>query len=108
MKSPFPGMDPYLEAHWGDVHTTLMVYARNQLNEQLPGDLAARVGESEAEPDLARLEDEAQTLRHIEIIDTASGGQVITAIQFLSPVNKVSSRGQVRYVHKQTDFWTLV
>ncbi|MGO9470092.1 MAG: DUF4058 family protein, partial [Isosphaeraceae bacterium] len=20
MKSPFPGMDPYLERHWGDVH----------------------------------------------------------------------------------------
>lgn len=25
MKSPFPGMDPYLEQHWGDVHTSLMV-----------------------------------------------------------------------------------
>jgi len=46
MKSPFPGMDPYLEAHWGDVHATLMVYARNQLNAQLPGDLQARVEES--------------------------------------------------------------
>jgi len=21
MKSPFPGMDPYLEQYWGDVHT---------------------------------------------------------------------------------------
>ena len=20
MPSPFPGMDPFLEAHWGDVH----------------------------------------------------------------------------------------
>jgi hypothetical protein len=45
MKSPFPGMDPYLEAHWGDVHATLMVYARNQLNAQLPQDLQARVEE---------------------------------------------------------------
>jgi len=20
MKSPFPGMDPYLQRHWGDIH----------------------------------------------------------------------------------------
>jgi hypothetical protein len=46
MKSPFPGMDPYLEAHWGDIHTSLIVYARNHLNEQLPDDLQARVEES--------------------------------------------------------------
>ena len=53
MKSPFPGMDPYLESHWGDLHTTLMVYARNQLNAQLPDDLQARVEES-----LAVMEDD--------------------------------------------------
>jgi hypothetical protein len=46
MKSPFPGMDPYLESHWGDVHTSFMVYARNQINAQLPDDLQARVEES--------------------------------------------------------------
>jgi hypothetical protein len=46
MKSPFPGMDPYLERHWGDVHTRLMVYAANQINTQLPADLQARVEET--------------------------------------------------------------
>lgn len=30
MPSPFPGMDPYLEAHWGDVHTSLATYARDR------------------------------------------------------------------------------
>jgi len=39
-------MDPYLERHWGDIHTSLIVYARNQLNAQLPDDLQARVEES--------------------------------------------------------------
>ena len=48
MKSPFPGMDPYLEAHWGDIHTTLIVYAKNQLNAQLPSNLRASVEESVA------------------------------------------------------------
>jgi len=46
MPSPFPGMAPYLERHWGDVRTSLMVYARNQLNPQLPDDLQALVQES--------------------------------------------------------------
>jgi hypothetical protein len=45
MKSPFPGMDPYLELHWGDVHTSLITYSRDQLRPKLPGDLRARVEE---------------------------------------------------------------
>ena len=45
MSSPFPGMDPYLEAHWGDVHTSLVTYTRDQLQDQLPGDLKVRVEE---------------------------------------------------------------
>ena len=46
MKSPFPGIDPYLEQHWGDVHTRLMVYISDQITDQLPSDLQARVEES--------------------------------------------------------------
>ena len=39
MKSPFPGMDPFLDRHWQDVHSTFMVYAKQQLNRQLPAEL---------------------------------------------------------------------
>jgi Protein of unknown function (DUF4058) len=45
MKSPFPGMDPYLELHWRDVHATLIVYVKDQLQPQLGGTLRARVEE---------------------------------------------------------------
>ena len=45
MKSPFPGMDPYLERHWEDVHARLILYACDQLEDQLPGNLIARVEE---------------------------------------------------------------
>ncbi len=45
MPSPFPGMDPYLEKHWGDVHSSLVTYARDQLQKVLPDDLRARVEE---------------------------------------------------------------
>ncbi len=45
MRSPFPGMDPYLEQFWGDVHHRLIVYLSDALQKQLPGDLRARVDE---------------------------------------------------------------
>jgi Protein of unknown function (DUF4058) len=45
MKSPFPGMDPYLERKWSDVHQRLTVYACDALQETLPGDLIARTEE---------------------------------------------------------------
>jgi hypothetical protein len=45
MKSPFPGMDPYVEPHWQDIHTTLISDARRALNQSLPPGLVARVEE---------------------------------------------------------------
>ena len=45
MKSPFPGMDPYIEPHWLDVHTALIGDARRTLNRMLPEGLVARVEE---------------------------------------------------------------
>lgn len=58
MKSPFPGMDPYLERQWGDVHHSLIQYARDMLQTALPGDLRARVEERvflESEPEFRRV-----------------------------------------------------
>jgi len=39
-------MEPYLEQYWGDVHSRLIVYISDQINEQLPSDLQARIEES--------------------------------------------------------------
>jgi hypothetical protein len=38
-------MDPYLEAHWRDVHSRLVLYSADALQPRLPGDLRARVEE---------------------------------------------------------------
>jgi hypothetical protein len=38
-------MDPYLEAHWRDVHARLVIYASDALQGILPGGLRARVEE---------------------------------------------------------------
>jgi hypothetical protein len=45
MNSPFPGMDPYLESHWRDVHHRLVMYSSDAIQSSLPGDLRARVEE---------------------------------------------------------------
>ncbi|MFO0891790.1 MAG: DUF4058 family protein [Isosphaeraceae bacterium] len=47
MPSPFPGVDPYIESqgYWPDLHASLILYARDRLNEVLPESHVARVGE---------------------------------------------------------------
>lgn len=53
MNSPFPGMDPYLEEHWMDIHHRFLTYACDDLQEHLPGDLRARLEERVfVEPDI--------------------------------------------------------
>ncbi len=43
MKSPFPGMDPYLEPYWPEVHQRLIIYAGDTLQFELPDSLRIRV-----------------------------------------------------------------
>jgi len=60
--NPLPGMNPWLEAYWGDFHTSLTTYARDVVQAQLPPGLQARVEEylSVFEPD-----EESRKLRRI-------------------------------------------
>ena len=45
IENPFPGMNPYLESRWGDVHAALIAYSRDMLQDALPPDLRARMQE---------------------------------------------------------------
>lgn len=147
MKSPFPGMDPYLEMRWRDVHARLIVYACDRLNDQLPPDLQALVEESldvsiddehvrTVYPDVRVVDDpwtipgetsegesgvavaepyvveiaedvveEFQTHRHLEIIDNNDGGRLVTAIEILSPANKVGQSGRAAYLRKRREYF---
>lgn len=90
MVSPFPGMDPYLEVHWPDVQTSLIVGACEVLNQRLPDDLVARANERAAmvvDP-LSVALDEPMTERFIEITDL-TGECLVTVIEFVSPTNKI-------------------
>jgi len=141
MRSPFPGMDPWLELSWRDVHARLIIYIADHLQRQLPDPLIARAEEdvfvdidddpsirvrpdvevveawhgpdgatvstappvAVAEPIVLRVP-EPEVHRHVEIIDPASGGRVVTAIEVLSPSNKLPGRARSAYQSKQRDF----
>ncbi len=67
MRSPFPGMDPYLEQFWGDVHHTMITLARSAIQKQLPADLRARVDERIfVEPDEGKPRNIAPDVRVVE------------------------------------------
>ena len=135
-KSPFPGMDPWLESRWPEVHARLIVYAANQINASLPDDLQANIEETLAvhedndfrhsiRPDVHVSEDASLASSQSHEVDIAVAdpvvvnrfsdpdrrleiasrdGRVITAIEFLSPWNKVGSRGREQYLRKQEDY----
>src|SRR5262245_50824529 len=130
MKSPFPGMDPYLEARWKDVHSRMAFLASDQLAPQLPPALRARIeeafvietdgegrprrvspdtsvteirhppvgldptwgGVAVAEPLVVRWEVEPSVQRSLRIVDTTRGHRLVTAVEFLSPTNKIDVR----------------
>ena len=62
MHSPFPGMDPYLEAPtiWPNVHTSLMTIFQEQLNPLLAPQYLA---ELETQVVIDRMDDESQIVR---------------------------------------------
>jgi Protein of unknown function (DUF4058) len=64
MPSPFPGMDPYLEAPhiWPDLHDSLATEIRNDLNQTLPTPYYARL---EMRPELGIIEERAVRQRII-------------------------------------------
>ena len=41
-KNPFPGMNPFLEEHWGPVHTKLISYIDDEVARMLPVGLISR------------------------------------------------------------------
>ncbi len=139
MPSPFPGMDPYLERYWLDVHQRLIIYASDLLQPRLPTGLRARVQErvfveteegrsrtlypdvhvvemptpgpsrkveegiAVAQPLVVHVEHEPIRQGFIQIIESGSGGRVITLIEFLSPSNKISGDGQRLYLKKRAE-----
>lgn len=45
-KNPFPGIDPWMQTAWSDVHTRLIGCISDALGDELPDDLLARAVEN--------------------------------------------------------------
>lgn len=84
--NPFPGMNPFLQASWRDVHTRLVVLIAMQLAKRLPAGLVARteervtVGEVDQSyfPDGAVLERRARETPTARLQETAVETAVFT------------------------------
>ncbi len=142
MPSPFPGMDPFLEAHWGDVHTSLAASIRSSLRGQLPAGLVARIEErvvleiafedadevkrerirpdvgaydspgaaagvrpsdaalATATPLLMRSKYVRRTQRSVNIHEI-KGMRIVTAIELISPANKIGIKNRAAYAARQ-------
>ncbi len=77
--NPFPGMNPWLEAHWSDIHSRLTLYACDQIEKALPRGLQARVeeylsveGPSVGDDSLRRI------VPDVAIYDTRSSGTFLS------------------------------
>ena len=81
MPSPFPGMDPYLERPWRDVHTSMVCRACEMLNRVLPPDLAARSDAREyIEEDGRPVRDSEPVTENLVTILELQGERTITVI----------------------------
>lgn len=130
-ENPFPGMNPFLERSWPDVHLALIAQILEELGESLPEDMYARVeqhvdvlgGQTKGyRPDVAVLEEgwksglppvwsataPSATLavdepphRWVEI--RSDDGQLVTVIEVLSPANKKGPH-QAAYQEKRRDY----
>jgi hypothetical protein len=145
VRSPFPGLDPYLQRFWPSVHHRLITYAGDLLADRLPGSMniiieerivfesdegdigrattrgyvpdvaiiadqlrdasqaSSTGGAAVAEPMTIRYQEQPISQGFIEIRDAASGGKVITTIEFLSPSNKLPGPARDAFVVKQSD-----
>ncbi len=99
-KGPFPGMDPWLERNWRDVHASLIFGAKELLNRVMPTDLVARSDDRiyvDAEGD--------RVIEHLIKIIPADENGMITVIDFLSPASKrLGSDGRETYLHNRRKF----
>src|SRR4051812_23910219 len=72
MKSPFPGMDPFLGQFWGGVHASMAGYVRDQLQPQMPPGL---VGSVEEYTSVEEVDDEREfAVPDVHVVETSRGG----------------------------------
>ncbi|HEX4793763.1 MAG TPA: DUF4058 family protein, partial [Humisphaera sp.] len=103
MASPFPGMDPFLERHWFDLHAQLVTLAGTALNKSLPDDLVARVDErvaADKQIDPRIFDAEERTERYIAVTQV-EGGELVTVLEVFSAATKLPGEDRERYLQRR-------
>ncbi len=85
MKSPFPGMDPFIESSglWEDFHNHLVEKIGATLADLAPDHYLVRTGERSF-----ILIQEEHRESFVEIFEASPGQRLVTSIEVLSPSNK--------------------
>ena len=96
VRSPFPGMDPYLEARWADLHPSLNVYVAEAIQRTLPLALRARVVNQ-----LMVLDDgTAAADPVVMVLDTTANFRLVTVIELLRAAHKVPGEFHNAYLNR--------
>ena len=107
MTSPFPGVDPYIEAqdYWPDFHMSFITYLRDALNDVLPDHYDARIDErlslvdasadvGDLEPGTVPLIIEEETRETFIEIRHRPERMLVATLELLSPANKEEPGGR--------------
>ena len=116
--NPFPGMNPFMEQTWPDVHLSLISFAREALGVELPDDLVAKAeqqvdvfetphGKSRPiRPDLA-IVDVAESWEH-GLPPVWTPGPDAGAITVTEPALLMADEAPRRWIEIRTDLGDLV
>lgn len=102
MRSPFPGMDPFIEACglWEDLHAALIHEIKYALTPLIPDRYIIRTGER-----LYRVRRDSSEEEHretfVDIFEANPELRLKTSIEVLSPSNKRAGPGWDLYQHKR-------
>lgn len=106
MPSPFPGMDPYIEAsgRWAGFHRAFVAECARQLNQILPRDYVARLEvrpQTDALPqEIDWLDKPTEAFIHLQRFPEE---QVVTGVEMLSQSNK-AGKGRAAYLARRFDY----
>lgn len=99
-RSPFPGMDPFLESEWGGVRVSLLAYVRDALQALLPDDLIARI---DGEPPKSTETEDLPVERWIQVIEHEDA-PLITILQIIDPWHKAEGSARDDYLRRRKGF----
>jgi hypothetical protein len=105
MKSPFPGMDPFIEARklWGDFHHALIQDIKKALNQQLPDRYLARTGERSF---VVLAKDEGGEKRHafwpdVNVTSTRIESATVTSFAIAEPTAEPEAMSMQAFIEEE-------